>query len=107
MVLYWGGRRPRDLYLHALAERWAAERPAQFKYVPVISEALAEDAWQGRTGFVHRAVMQDFADLSGHQVYACGVPIMVESARRDFTTQRKLPQDEFFADSFTTQADLA
>jgi CDP-4-dehydro-6-deoxyglucose reductase len=107
MALYWGGRRPKDLYLDALARRWAEERPQQFKYVPVISDALPEDQWTGRTGFVHRAVMADFADLSGVQVYACGVPIMVESARRDFTHERGLPIDEFFADSFTTQADLA
>jgi CDP-4-dehydro-6-deoxyglucose reductase, E3 len=107
MTLYWGGRRPRDLYLDALARKWAAERPGQFKYIPVISDGLPEDQWTGRTGFVHRAVMDDFADLSGVQVYACGVPIMVDSARRDFTHERMLPIDEFFADSFTTQADLA
>jgi CDP-4-dehydro-6-deoxyglucose reductase len=106
MTLYWGGRRPKDLYLNTLAEKWASEHAA-FKYVPVISDALPEDQWQGRTGFVHRAVMQDFPDLSGHQVYACGVPIMVDSARRDFTAARKLPEDEFYADSFTTQADIA
>jgi len=46
-------------------------------------------------------------DLSGHQVYACGVPIMVDSARRDFIERCGLPEDEFYADSFTTQADLA
>ena len=106
MTLYWGARRPKDLYLNALPQRWAAEH-AHFTYVPVLSEAQPEDAWQGRTGFVHRAVMADCADLSGHQVYACGVPIMIESARRDFTHERKLPLDEFYADSFTTQADLA
>jgi CDP-4-dehydro-6-deoxyglucose reductase len=101
MTLYWGGRRPKDLYMDALAKSWG------IPYVPVISEAAAEDHWTGRTGFVHRAVMQDFPDLSGHQVYACGVPIMVDSARKDFTTQCRLPEDEFYADSFTTQADLA
>jgi len=106
MTLYWGGRRPKDLYMNALAEKWASDH-ASFKYVPVVSEALPEDQWQGRTGFVHRAVMHDFPDLSGHQVYACGVPIMVDSARRDFTAACKLPEDEFYADSFTTQADLA
>jgi CDP-4-dehydro-6-deoxyglucose reductase, E3 len=106
MTLYWGGRRPKDLYMNALAEKWAAEHPA-FKYVPVISDALPEDRWQGRTGFVHRAVMQDFPDLSAHQVYACGVPIMVDSARADFTKACQLPEEEFYADSFTTQADLA
>jgi CDP-4-dehydro-6-deoxyglucose reductase len=106
MVLYWGGRRPKDLYMNELAEKWAAEHPG-FKYVPVISDALPGDAWAGRTGFVHRAVMEDFPDLSGHQVYACGVPIMVDSARKDFTEKCRLPEDEFYADSFTTQADVA
>src|SRR4029453_7605660 len=77
------------------------------KYVPVVSDSLPEDGWTGRTGFVHRAVMQDFPDLSGHQVYACGVPIMVDSAKRDFVAQCRLPEEAFFADSFTTQADLA
>ena len=104
ITLYWGGRRPADLYLHALAAGWAAQ--GALKYVPVISDALPQDAWAGRAGFVHRAVMQDFPDLSGHQVYACGVPIMVDAARKDFTTQCRLPEEEFFADSFTTQADL-
>jgi CDP-4-dehydro-6-deoxyglucose reductase len=107
MTLYWGGRRPKDLYMDALARAWAGEHAAQFKYVPVISDALPEDGWTGRTGFVHRAVMEDFPDLSAHQVYACGVPIMVDSARRDFVRKCKLPELEFFADSFTTQADLA
>jgi CDP-4-dehydro-6-deoxyglucose reductase len=106
MVLYWGCRRPKDLYLDHLPQKWAQEH-ANFRYVPVISEGLPEDAWTGRTGFVHRAVLDDFPELSGHQVYACGVPIMVDSAKRDFTTLRGLPEDEFYADSFTTQADLA
>jgi CDP-4-dehydro-6-deoxyglucose reductase len=107
MVLYWGGRRPKDLYLDALPKKWAAEHAEQFKYVPVISNALPEDGWTGRTGFVHRAVMEDFPDLAAHQVYACGVPIMVDSARSDFMQKCGLPELEFYADSFTTQADLA
>ena len=106
MTLYWGGRRPKDLYMNELAAAWSAEH-AGFKYVPVISDALPEDNWSGRTGFVHRAAMQDFPDLSGHQVYACGVPIMVNSAKRDFIAHCRLPEDGFYADSFTTQADAA
>jgi CDP-4-dehydro-6-deoxyglucose reductase, E3 len=101
MVLYWGARRPKDLYMAALAQQWP------IKYVPVVSDALPEDQWTGRSGFVHRAVMEDFPDLSGYQVYACGVPVMVDAAKRDFTHQCRLPEEEFFADSFTTQADLA
>ena len=107
MTLYWGGRRPKDLYMHELAQKWAAEYGAFFDYVPVISDAQPEDGWTGRTGFVHSAVMEDLPDLSGHQVYACGVPIMVDSAKKDFIEKCKLHEDEFYADSFTTAADLA
>lgn len=106
MVLYWGGRRPQDLYMDALCRQWAQEMP-HFSYVPVISDAQAEDQWEGRTGFVHQAVMADLPDLSGYQVYACGAPVMVEAARRDFVAQCQLPDDEFYADSFTSEADQA
>jgi CDP-4-dehydro-6-deoxyglucose reductase, E3 len=105
-VLYWGARRKADLYLHDWALQAAADMP-HLRYVPVLSEATAEDAWAGRGGFVHQAVMQDFPDLSGHQVYACGAPVMVASAERDFVARCGLPADEFFADSFTSEADKA
>lgn len=106
VAVYWGGRRPADLYMHAWLLEQAAAMP-HLTYVPVVSDALAEDHWTGRTGFVHQAVMADFADLSGHQVYACGAPIVVESARADFSARCGLPADEFFADSFTSAADKA
>ena len=102
-TLYWGGRRPHDLYLHDWVLQKCSEMPS-LKYVPVISDALPEDAWSGRTGFVHQAVLQDLPDLSGHQVYACGAPIVVESARRDYMAAG-LPEEEFYADSFTSEAD--
>ena len=105
-VLYWGGRRPPDLYMNDWVLAKLAEMP-NLRYVPVISDALPEDHWTGRTGFVHQAVLQDFADLSGHQVYACGAPVVVESAREDYSVLAKLPPEEFFADSFTTEADKA
>jgi len=104
--LYWGCRARRDLYLPDLPEQWAREQP-NFAYVPVLSDALPEDNWTGRAGFVHRAVMEDLPDLSGWQVYACGAPVMVDAARRDFTQHCGLPEDEFLADAFTSAADLA
>ncbi|MFT5588108.1 MAG: CDP-4-dehydro-6-deoxyglucose reductase [Bradyrhizobium sp.] len=106
MTLYWGGRRPHDLYMNALCEEWARSVP-DFTYIPVVSNAMPEDNWLGRTDFVHRAVMDDLPDLSAYQVYACGVPVMVDAAQREFIAQCKLPADEFFADAFTSEADLA
>jgi CDP-4-dehydro-6-deoxyglucose reductase len=104
VLFYWGARGKADLYLHAWAEQAAAQM-SNLRYVPVLSEPKPEDVWTGRTGFVHQAVMADLPDLSGHQVYACGVPIMVESAQRDFVARCGLPAEEFFADSFTSEAD--
>jgi len=104
VTLYWGGRRPADLYMDDWVQAQCATMP-YMHYVPVVSDALPEDAWQGRSGFVHLAVLEDFPDLSGHQVYACGAPVVVDSAKRDFCAQAGLPAEEFFADAFTSEAD--
>jgi CDP-4-dehydro-6-deoxyglucose reductase len=53
---------------------------------------------------VHKAVITDFSDLSGYQVYACGGPAMIDAARREFSGLRRLPPDAFYADSFTYAA---
>ena len=98
MHFYWGARKLADLYMLDKAKKWES---LGIKFTPVLSDALPEDNWKGRTGFVHKAVMEDYADLSGHQVYACGAPVVVEAAHTDYTTQRKLPNEEFFSDAFT------
>ncbi len=106
IALYWGGRRPSDLYMNALCEAWAKDL-SDFQYIPVISDAVPEDGWSGRSGFVHQAVMADHPDLKDFQIYACGAPVMVNAARQDFLSKCHLPEEEFFADSFTSAADLA
>jgi CDP-4-dehydro-6-deoxyglucose reductase len=104
VALYWGCRSRRDLYLHDWALAMAEQMPT-LRYVPVLSEPQPGDDWRGRSGLVHQAVMQDLPDLSGHQVYACGAPLMVEAAQTDFSTRCGLPADAFFADSFVSEAD--
>ncbi len=103
-VVYWGCRSRADLYMHDWITQIAAAMPT-LSYIPVLSAPKAEDAWTGRIGLVHHAVIEDIADMSGHQIYACGAPIMVESAQRDFSVLCGLPSDEFYADSFTSEAD--
>lgn len=102
--LYWGGRRPEDLYMDVWLKELSTSMP-NLSYVPVVSDALPEDHWSGRTGYVHQAVLDDFADLSGHEVYACGAPVVVDAARSSYTSQRGLPEECFFADAFTSEAD--
>jgi len=105
VTLYWGGRRRKDLYLMEEPEAWAREWP-NFKFIPVLSGATPEDQWTGRTGRLNRAVVEDLPDLSGHQIYACGVPAMVASARDDFIQHCGLLDSEYFADAFVSSADI-
>jgi len=104
MVLYWGVRSMKDLYLAELPAAWQQEHP-NFSFVPVLSEPLAGDGWQGREGFVHQAVLDDFDSLAGYQVYACGAPAMTDIARKTFVDEKGLPEDEFYCDAFTPSVD--
>jgi CDP-4-dehydro-6-deoxyglucose reductase len=104
MVLYWGVRALADLYMPGLPARWQQEH-ANFTFIPVLSDPLPGDAWKGRTGLVHQAVLDDFASLAGYQVYACGAPAMTDIARETFVETRGLPVDEFYCDAFTYSLD--
>ena len=102
--IYWGARAKTDLYRNDLPEKWAFQYQ-HINYIPVLSEAQAEDNWQGRTGFVHEAVAEDFADLSGHDVYMAGPPVMINAAKEKFFDQG-LPVDQLFSDSFEYASNL-
>ncbi|MDX2406773.1 NAD(P)H-flavin reductase [Streptomyces microflavus] len=95
--LYWGGRREEDLYLRDLAAGWAARAP-WFTFTPVLSEP--DPGWNGRSGWVHRAVLEDHPDLSGHEVYACGSPAMTGAAQEDFIILGGLSPERFHCDAF-------
>jgi len=101
--VYWGVRAKRDLYQHELAQSWA-EKYAHIQYTPVLSEPLPQDNWTGRTGFVHQAVMADYSDVSAYEVYACGPPPMVHSARDGLQAQG-LNTQAFFSDAFEYAVD--
>jgi CDP-4-dehydro-6-deoxyglucose reductase len=104
MTMYWGGRTHADLYEMDWVEKYAAANES-FQFIPVVSDATPACSWNGRTGFVHRAVMEDFPDLSKHQVYACGAPIVIESSVT--LPNSMLPPQEFFADPFLDAGDRA
>jgi NAD(P)H-flavin reductase len=98
MLLYWGVRSLKDLYLPELPRLWERSHP-NFKFVPVLSDPAPEDGWKGRTGLVHQAILADFPDLAGFQVYACGSVAMVQAAHPAFRAQG-LAQDDCFSDAF-------
>jgi CDP-4-dehydro-6-deoxyglucose reductase len=96
--LYWGARRPVDLYERALVEEWERRYP-NFVFRPVLSDAEAGIEWLGRRGWVHDAVLGEEGSLANATVYASGPPAMIDAIRREFPKTR-LPADELFFDSF-------
>ena len=109
MYLYWGAQTERDLYLHDMAQQWAKSQP-RFQYVPVLSrveesragESKPDKPWQGRTGLVHQAIIDDFPDLSDFEIYAGGPPAMVY-AGKDVFHDRGLPESRYYSDAFEFQ----
>lgn len=97
MRLYWGGRSDADLYMLDRVATWA-DRASWFFFVPVLSRA--RHGWKGRTGLVHRAVLEDNPDMTNVEVYACGNPLMIAAARKDFGREAGLPDACFYADAF-------
>ena len=99
LEIYWGSRNRAGLYLPDLPPEWARQHD-HIRYVPVLSDPDPADAWNGRSGLVDRAVLEDLGDLAGYHVYACGAPAFIDAARAEFV-ERGLPAEEFFADAFT------
>ena len=97
--LYWGVRGGADLYLPDLPRSWA-ETHANIEYTPVLSEPRPGEERQAATGFVHEQVARDHPDLSGHDVYLCGPPVMIQAARKAFVDQCGLLEERLYFDSF-------
>lgn len=89
-------RAQRDLYLPDLPQQWATEHK-HFDFVPVLSEPDA--GWQGCTGFVHEAVLNDIDNLADYDVYMAGPPVMVEAARNALR-ERGVPEAQMHYDAF-------
>ncbi len=98
IYLYWGVRQLDDLYLPELPAAWAREH-SNFHFIPVLSEPAADDQWTGRTGLVHEAILEDFPDLKGHELYACGSVRMVE-ALFPLVKQQGAEEGMCFSDAF-------
>ena len=98
MYLYWGVRTQADLYMAGLALEWQAT-VSNFHFVPVLSEPPADGTWSGRSGFVHQVMLEDFPDMRGYELYACGSVGMIEAAVPDFLAHG-IDADFCYSDAF-------
>ena len=96
MVLYWGARAPQYLYLHEQLQVWDQHIP-NFQYIPVISDNTHD--WQGRTGLVHQAVLEDIKSLSPYEIHVAGPYGMAMTTKEDFI-KHSARADTMFSDMF-------
>ena len=96
VFLYWGVRDLGDLYAYQeLCE--LDERFNRFRFVPVVENPAT--SWQGKTGWVHKAVLADFVSLEPYQVYIAGPFEMAGVAREEFH-QQGLLLDNLYGDAY-------
>lgn len=104
MHVYWGARTAADLYLRELPEHWARDVPT-LDFTPVVSDAAEASRAGLRPGLVHEAVLEDWPDLSGMDVYMCGPPALIDAGRRSFA-DAGLPEEHLYFDSFEYAPDV-
>ncbi|MDT8410640.1 MAG: CDP-6-deoxy-delta-3,4-glucoseen reductase [Wenzhouxiangellaceae bacterium] len=102
ITLYWGVRTEKDFYATSLIAGFEQQHP-NFHFVPVLSEPGPE--WQGRTGFVHQALLADHADIQAFEIYMSGPPVMVHSARKSFL-EAGISESHLHYDSFDFAPDV-
>lgn len=74
--VYWGARVEADIYLERLPQQWESEH-ANVTFIPVVSEPENSPGWSGRTGLLPDAILEDFDDFDGVEIFASGSPGMV------------------------------
>ena len=99
---FYGARTRADLfYLDELAAM--AGKLADFRFIPALSHASADDKWEGETGFVHDVVLRHLRanKLDGAiDAYACGPTPMID-ALLPVLQMNGVEPDHIFFDKFT------
>lgn len=96
IVLYWGARNERDFYLVDVLRK-LEKNHAHFTFIPVVE--FPDENWKGRTGWVHKAVLDDYESLENTVVYIAGRFEMAKTARDDFSAIG-LPKESLFGDAY-------
>jgi len=102
--LYWGARISEELYLDDLPTQWAREHD-HIHYRRAVSEPGSSPAGDEFTGFVHEAVIDDFPDLAGFDIYMSGPPAMIDAAKQAFM-EHGVAERRLFYDSFEFGLDV-
>ncbi|MGH1460513.1 MAG: 2Fe-2S iron-sulfur cluster-binding protein [Neptuniibacter sp.] len=98
IYIYWGARVEEDMYLEKLPMQWATEHP-NVHFEPIVSEPEKSPGWDGRTGLLPEAVLEDFDSFENVEIFTSGSPAMVY-ALLDACEGRGFSEDKMHSDVF-------
>ena len=96
VFVYWGVREQNALYHASVMQQWAAQN-AKYRFIPVVQHP--DDNWQGRSGMVHQAVLDDFVSLEAYDIYVAG-PFAMAGVVRDAFIEQGAHREQLFGDAF-------
>lgn len=102
--LFWGVRSATELYLHEQVLQWA-EQNEHILFTSALIEPAKDASRNNFIGFVHEAVLDQYPDLSGFDIYMSGPPAMIDAGRSAFIESGAKKRRIFF-DSFEFGLDV-
>ncbi|WP_240224998.1 NAD(P)H-flavin reductase [Rheinheimera hassiensis] len=96
VFMYWGVREQNALYHADIMQAWAAQN-SKYRFIPVVQNP--DDNWQGRSGMVHEAVLNDFVSLDAYDIYVAG-PFAMAGVVRNAFIEQGAQREHMFADAF-------
>lgn len=96
VFVYWGVREQSALYHADVMQQWAAQN-SKYRFIPVVQHP--DDNWQGRSGMVHQAVLDDFVSLEAYDIYVAG-PFAMAGVVRNAFIEQGAHREQLFGDAF-------
>jgi propane monooxygenase reductase subunit len=99
-TFFYGARTRKDLFYLDRLQHLEEQLPG-FRFIPALSMATAEDAWEGETGLITEVLDRHLqADQGKTQAYLCGPPPMID-ATIPVLVRKGISEDRIFFDKFT------
>ena len=102
--LFWGAQTQAELYMHEQAQQWADQHD-HIQYTSALSKPESDQQAGAFRGLVHEAVLQQYPQLSGFDIYMSGPPAMIDAGRTAFLNNGAEKHRIFF-DSFEFGLDV-
>lgn len=104
-VFLFGARSQADLYCLDDVKAIAAGWPNRFDFIPVLSEADGDAAWDGQRGMVTEHISATLGDTDWAKVqgYMCGPPPMIDAGIHALL-ELGVPLTEIYYDKFTDES---